>query len=62
MTLRLRDDLGIGRVVIRTAQPLAIDPYARFRRTGSFVLIDPADGTPLTAGMAGHAFTETLDA
>ncbi|MFD6328422.1 sulfate adenylyltransferase subunit 1 [Streptomyces niveus] len=48
----------IGRVVIRTAEPLAIDPYARFRRTGSFLLIDPADGSTLTAGMAGDAFTE----
>ncbi|MDH6127097.1 sulfate adenylyltransferase subunit 1 (EFTu-like GTPase family), partial [Kitasatospora sp. GP82] len=26
------------------------------RRTGSFLLIDPADGTTLTAGMAGEAF------
>ncbi|MFE3586338.1 MFS transporter [Streptomyces niveus] len=48
----------IGRVVIRTAEPLAIDPYAHFRRSGSFLLIDPADGSTLTAGMAGDAFTE----
>ncbi|MGW7574539.1 sulfate adenylyltransferase subunit 1 [Streptomyces sp. NPDC054765] len=48
----------IGRVVIRTAQPLSLDAYADSRRTGSFLLIDPADGTTLTAGMAGTAFAE----
>jgi len=46
----------IGRVVLRTAEPLALDPYATNRRTGSFLLIDPADGTTLTAGMAGESF------
>ncbi|MER8184145.1 hypothetical protein ABT014_11045, partial [Kitasatospora sp. NPDC094015] len=30
--------------------------YRTNRRTGSFLLIDPADGTTLTAGMAGEAF------
>ncbi|MEV6110495.1 GTP-binding protein [Streptomyces sp. NPDC051940] len=48
----------IGQVVIRTAEPLPVDAYADSRRTGSFLLIDPADGTTLTAGMAGHAFAE----
>ncbi|MGX5186740.1 sulfate adenylyltransferase subunit 1 [Streptomyces avermitilis] len=42
----------IGRVTIRTAEPLALDAYATSRRTGSFLLIDPADGTTLSAGMA----------
>lgn len=46
----------IGRVVIRTAEPLALDAYRDSRRTGSFLLIDPADGTTLTAGMAGESF------
>ncbi|MEU2720421.1 sulfate adenylyltransferase subunit 1 [Streptomyces smyrnaeus] len=46
----------IGRVVLRTAEPLPVDPYASSRRTGSFLLIDPADGSTLTAGMAGEAF------
>ncbi|MFF4044759.1 sulfate adenylyltransferase subunit 1 [Streptomyces sp. NPDC001816] len=46
----------IGRVVLRTAEPLALDSYADSRRTGSFVLIDPADGTTLAAGMAGEPF------
>ncbi|MFF2752109.1 hypothetical protein ACFVVA_42080, partial [Kitasatospora sp. NPDC058048] len=46
----------IGHVVLRTAEPLALDAYTDNRRTGSFLLIDPADGTTLTAGMAGEAF------
>ncbi|KRV51351.1 sulfate adenylyltransferase [Wenjunlia vitaminophila] len=51
--LRVND---IGRVVLRTAEPLALDAYAESRRTGSFLLVDPADGTTLTAGLAGEAF------
>jgi sulfate adenylyltransferase subunit 1 len=46
----------IGRVKIRTAEPLPVDSYADSRRTGSFILIDPSDGTTLTAGMAGESF------
>ncbi|WAP58896.1 sulfate adenylyltransferase subunit 1 [Streptomyces sp. S465] len=46
----------IGRVVLRTSEPLALDAYDASRRTGSFLLIDPADGTTLTAGMAGDSF------
>nr|BAV57454.1 sulfate adenylyltransferase [Streptomyces sp. SANK 60404] len=42
----------IGRVAVRTAEPLALDSYSDSRSTGSFLLIDPADGTTLAAGMA----------
>ncbi|AGI87117.1 MULTISPECIES: sulfate adenylyltransferase subunit 1 [Streptomyces] len=52
----------IGRVRLRTAEPLALDAYALSRRTGSFLLIDPADGTTLTAGMAGDAFADSAAA
>ncbi|MEV4557507.1 GTP-binding protein [Kitasatospora sp. NPDC049285] len=54
----------IGHVVLRTAEPLALDDYTDNRRTGSFILIDPADGSTLTAGMAGEAFdnVSTIDA
>src|SRR5262249_60993714 len=45
----------IGRVKIRTAEPLPVDSYADSRRTGSFILIDPSDGTTLTAGMVGES-------
>ncbi|MFD6433183.1 sulfate adenylyltransferase subunit 1 [Streptomyces venezuelae] len=51
----------IGRVKIRTAEPLALDSYADSRRTGSFLLIDPSDGTTLAAGMAGDAFAAPTD-
>ncbi|MFD6435289.1 sulfate adenylyltransferase subunit 1 [Streptomyces venezuelae] len=45
----------IGQVRLRTAEPLPLDTYAHSRRTGSFILIDPADGTTLTAGMVGES-------
>ena len=41
----------IGRVTVRTSVPLVIDPYARNRRTGSFVLIDEATNATVGAGM-----------
>ncbi|MDQ0773825.1 sulfate adenylyltransferase subunit 1 [Streptomyces aurantiacus] len=41
----------LGRITLRTAEPLALDDYARCRRTGAFILVDPADGATLTAGM-----------
>jgi len=41
----------LGRITLRTADPLALDDYAVSRRTGAFILIDPADGATLTAGM-----------
>ncbi|WP_399497556.1 elongation factor 1-alpha C-terminal domain-related protein [Streptomyces sp. P17] len=41
----------LGRITLRTAEPLAVDDYAVSRRTGAFLVIDPADGATLTAGM-----------
>ncbi|MBG0851853.1 50S ribosome-binding GTPase [Streptomyces spinoverrucosus] len=41
----------LARVTLRTAEPLPLDDYAVSRRTGAFILIDPADGATLTAGM-----------
>ncbi|MET9967668.1 hypothetical protein ABZZ80_17495, partial [Streptomyces sp. NPDC006356] len=41
----------LSRATLRTAEPLALDDCAVSRRTGAFVLIDPADGATLTAGM-----------
>jgi len=43
----------IARVDLRTAQPLALDDYARNRRTGAFILVDEATGATVAAGMAG---------
>jgi sulfate adenylyltransferase subunit 1 len=48
--LRLNE---IGRVLLRTAEPLPVDDYAENRRTGSFLVIDPSDGTTLAAGLVG---------
>jgi bifunctional enzyme CysN/CysC/sulfate adenylyltransferase subunit 1 len=41
----------IGRVRLRASVPLIIDPYARNRATGSFILIDEATGETVAAGM-----------
>ncbi|HEY3870329.1 MAG TPA: GTP-binding protein, partial [Actinocrinis sp.] len=41
----------IGQVTLRAAAPLPLDDYADVRRTGSFLLIDEADGATLAAAM-----------
>ena len=41
----------IGRVHLRTQQPLFFDEYRRNRATGSFILLDEASGTTVAAGM-----------
>ncbi|CAL9417514.1 Bifunctional enzyme CysN_CysC [Streptomyces sp. enrichment culture] len=41
----------LGRIALRTAEPLPLDDCAVSRRTGAFSLVDPADGATLTAGM-----------
>ncbi|MFF4895591.1 sulfate adenylyltransferase subunit 1 [Streptomyces sp. NPDC001068] len=45
----------LGRITLRSAEPVPLDAYAVSRRTGSFILIDPADGATLTAGMVDLA-------
>jgi len=41
----------IGRISMRTTQPLFCDPYARNRETGGLILIDEATGATVAAGM-----------
>ena len=41
----------IGRIHVRTAVPLMIDPYSRNRTTGSFILIDEFTNATVGAGM-----------
>ena len=41
----------IGTAQIRLASPLPVEPYARHRRTGAFLVIDPQDGNTLAAGL-----------
>ncbi len=42
---------GIARVQLRTADPVPVDAFATRRETGSFLLLDPASGATLAAGM-----------
>ncbi|HKT57438.1 MAG TPA: GTP-binding protein [Microbacterium sp.] len=42
---------SIGRVTLRTTQPLLVDPYRRNRQTGSFILIDEASNRTVGAGV-----------
>lgn len=44
----------IGKVAIRTAQPLMFDPYAKSKYTGSFILIDPSTKRTVAAGLIGR--------
>jgi sulfate adenylyltransferase subunit 1 len=50
----------IGQVTLRTAAALPLDDYADNHRTGSFLLIDRADGNTLTAGMVGAPLAEPV--
>jgi bifunctional enzyme CysN/CysC len=45
----------IGRVRLRTAKPVAFDPYARNRATGAFIVIDEATNETVGAGMIAPA-------
>ncbi len=51
-TLELNE---IGRVHLRSSTPLVVDPYARNRTTGSFILIDEATNNTVAAGMIRSA-------
>jgi sulfate adenylyltransferase large subunit len=50
--LQLND---IGRVRLRLAEPLVVDPYARNRATGAFILIGDATNETIGAGMVVEA-------
>jgi sulfate adenylyltransferase subunit 1 len=54
LTHERADQLGlneIGRVRLRCSASLIVDPYARNRTTGSFILIDEASNDTVAAGM-----------
>ena len=53
-TLGLND---IGRISVRVAEPIVADDYAVNRHTGSFLLIDPAGGNTLAAGLVGDVLS-----
>jgi sulfate adenylyltransferase large subunit len=51
----------IGRVVLRAHRPLFVDPYAKSRVTGAFILIDSVTNDTVAAGMiAAHADDDRL--
>jgi sulfate adenylyltransferase subunit 1 (EFTu-like GTPase family) len=41
----------IGRIVLRLAEPLVVDPFTENRATGAFILIDEATNETVGAGM-----------
>ena len=47
--------------VIRLADPVAVDDYYDDRSTGGFLVIDPASGATLAAGMVGDPLTRAFD-
>ncbi len=50
-------DLGrndIAQVTVRTAEPVPAEPFRPGGAVGSLLLVDPADGTSLAAGMVGE--------
>lgn len=47
----------IGRISVRLAEPIAADDYRTNRQTGSFLLIDPAGGNTLAAGLVGDVLS-----
>ncbi|MET4614197.1 sulfate adenylyltransferase subunit 1 [Rhodococcus sp. PvR044] len=51
-TLELNE---IGKISVRVAEPIVADDYTVNRHTGSFLLIDPAGGNTLAAGLVGDA-------
>lgn len=57
-TLELND---IARVEIAVASPIAFDPYALNRATGSFILVDPATKGTVAAGMIRAEVRQTED-
>ena len=48
----------IGEVTVAAARPLAFEPYARNRTTGSFVLVDPATRFTAAAGLIVEPLSE----
>jgi bifunctional enzyme CysN/CysC len=51
----------IGRVRLRTAKPVAFDPYARNRATGGFIVIDESSNETVGAGMIVPATAPSRD-
>ncbi len=48
----------IGDVEVDLRQPIFCDSYSSNRRTGSFILVDPADNSTAAAGMISHIYQD----
>jgi sulfate adenylyltransferase subunit 1 len=62
MTIGVTDVLelnDIGRVLIRCAEPIVVDPYAVNRATGALLLVDEATGATVAAGMVAETDSES---
>jgi sulfate adenylyltransferase subunit 1 len=44
----------IGRIRLRTSEPLTVDRYATNRSTGAFLLVDEVSGATVAAGMVAE--------
>jgi sulfate adenylyltransferase subunit 1 len=44
----------IAQITLRTAEALPVEPYRPGGAVGSLLIIDPSDGTTLSAGMVGN--------
>ena len=62
-TLATVDDLDslelneIASVRLRLSEEIPVDDYGHNPRTGAFLVIDPASGDTLAAGLVGERFT-----
>jgi bifunctional enzyme CysN/CysC len=45
----------IGRITLRTTQPLFVDEYRRNRSTGGFILVDESTNRTVAAGIVVQA-------
>ncbi len=52
----------IVRLQVRLAEPVAVDDYRTDRATGAFLLIDPATGSTVAAGMVGDVLDPAASA
>jgi bifunctional enzyme CysN/CysC len=49
----------IGRITIKTMEPVFMDEYATSRDTGSFILVDPASRQTVAAGMVREILSQS---
>ncbi len=61
LAARVLEMNDIGRVEIATDVPMAMDPYADFRDTGGFLLVDRVTADTVAAGMVTHVLRRSLN-